>query len=81
MAGTMAPMAGMSWIARMIMPLTGGLERVAPKMTTANCAFTMGVCHWAVGALVVLGGMVALGAGSGVGPLAGLGSARSAVRA
>jgi hypothetical protein len=48
------------------------LAKVDPKMTTVTCAFTMGVCHWAVGALVVLGGLAAMGIGLGKGPLSGL---------
>lgn len=68
MAGTMGA-DGMSWVAQVMMPMTGG----APlRETTATCAFTMGVDHWAVGALVVLASLVALGAGAGRGPLAGL---------
>ncbi|MGH8919061.1 MAG: hypothetical protein ACRD0H_12185 [Actinomycetes bacterium] len=77
MAGAMSPMDHMSWVAKVIMPV---MEKVPAKMTTANCAFTMGVCHWAVGALVVLVGMAALGAGLGIGPLSGLsGQARTRV--
>jgi hypothetical protein len=71
MAGTMTAMK-MSWIGNVIMPVTEGLAKVDPKMTTATCAFTMGVCHWAVGALVVLGGLAAMGIGLGKGPLSGL---------
>lgn len=71
MAGMMGGMK-MSWIADLIMPVTHGLEAVAPKMTTASCAITMGVCHWAVGGLIVLASVVALGAGAGTGPLASL---------
>jgi hypothetical protein len=71
MAGTMTTMK-MSWIGNVIMPVTEGLAKVDPKMTTVTCAFTMGVCHWAVGALVVLGGLAAMGIGLGKGPLSGL---------
>lgn len=71
LAGAMTGMR-MSWVSQMLMPVSQGLERVAPHMTTASCALTMGVCHWAVGALVALGSAVGLGAGAGVGPLAAL---------
>lgn len=60
---------GMSWAADAMMPVFGKMT-VVP--TTANCALTMGICHWAVGGLIVFAGLVALGAGTGVGPLAGL---------
>lgn len=60
---------GMSWVENSIMPVFGGMTTVP---TTANCALTMGICHWAVGGLIVFAGLVALGAGSGVGPLASL---------
>ena len=66
--------AGMSWIAQVMMPMTGG---AMVKETTATCAFTMGIDHWAVGALVVLASLVALGAGAARGPLAGLAGVRS----
>ena len=67
MAGTMR-VPGMSWIAQVMMPMQG----TPVKETTATCAFTMGVDHWAVGALVVLASLAALGAGAARGPLAGL---------
>lgn len=60
---------GMSWVENSIMPVFGEMTTVP---TTANCALTMGICHWAVGGLIVFAGLVALGAGSGVGPLASL---------
>lgn len=71
LAGAMTGMR-MSWVSQILMPVSQGLERVAPHMTTASCALTMGVCHWAVGALVALGSAVGLGTGAGVGPLAAL---------
>ena len=73
MAGAMHGMTGMSWIGQVIMPMTGG---GVEKLTTVNCAITMGLCHWAVGGLVVLASVVALGAGAGTGPLASLGGGR-----
>ena len=60
---------GMSWASNIMMPVFGNMTTVP---TTANCALTMGICHWAVGGLIVFAGLVALGAGTGVGPLAGL---------
>jgi hypothetical protein len=60
---------GMSWASNVMMPVFGKMTTIP---TTANCALTMGICHWAVGGLIVFAGLVALGAGTGVGPLAGL---------
>ncbi|MDQ2725935.1 MAG: hypothetical protein M3Y36_10635, partial [Actinomycetota bacterium] len=60
---------GMSWASDAMMPVFGKMTTVP---TTANCALTMGICHWAVGGLIVFAGLVALGAGTGVGPLASL---------
>lgn len=64
-AGMMA-MPHMSWLSNVMMPVFGTMTKVP---TTTNCALTMGVCHWLVGGLIVFGGIVALGAGLGVGPL------------
>ena len=71
LAGAMTSMGGMgmNWMEKVMMPVTEG---VTGRMTTASCAFTMGVNHWAVGALIVLASVVALGAGAGRGWLAGL---------
>ncbi|MDQ2727784.1 MAG: hypothetical protein M3Y91_07975 [Actinomycetota bacterium] len=60
---------GMTTLENVIMPVFGKMTTVP---TTANCALTMGICHWAVGGLIVFAGLVALGAGTGVGPLASL---------
>ena len=67
LAGTMT----MGDWSSVIMP--SGPGPMAP-VKTVTCAFTMGVDHWAVGALVVLASLVALGAGARRGPLAGLSS-------
>lgn len=76
LAGAMTDAAAphMSWISSAIMPMTRGLPA---RMTTASCAFTMGVDHWAVGGLVVLASLAALGAGAGRGPLASLAGHRA----
>lgn len=64
-AGMMA-MPHMSWLSNVMMPVNGTMKHMP---TTANCALTMGVDHWFVGGLIVFGGLVALGAGLGQGPL------------
>lgn len=67
--GMTGAMQGSNWLIDTIMPMFGNMTTLP---TTANCALTMGVCHWAVGGVIVFAGLVATGAGLGVGPLAGL---------
>lgn len=66
---------GMSWLSNVMMPMFGTMT-VVP--TTANCALTMGICHWAVGGAIVFAGLVVMGAGLAMGPLAGLSRAGTA---
>jgi hypothetical protein len=71
--GGQAGMMTGSTASNVMMPMFG---RMATMPSTVTCAFTMGVCHWLVGGLIAFAGVVALGAGLGLGPVAGLSRAR-----
>lgn len=78
LSGMPAGVAHGSWIAMVAMPEPPG--HAPMTVSTANCVFTVGVCHWAVGALVIVAAMVVMADRLGRGPLIRMGLARAALR-
>ncbi len=68
----------MSWIAMVVMPEPPG--HAPMTLSTANCVFTVGVCHWLVGGLIILAAAAVMADRLGRGPLVRLGLARAALR-
>lgn len=66
----------MSWIAMVAMPEPPGHGPLT--VSTANCIFTVGVCHWAVGGLIILAALAVMADRLARGPLVRLGLTRAA---